>query len=53
MNQKKKTIQYKSPDKLIVNKYTPTIVTNVNKHNHILNSNNNNNDNQIFAKNKK
>ena len=46
----KKTIQYKSPDKLIVNKYTPTIVTNVNKHNHILNSNNNNNDNQIFAK---
>ena len=46
----KKTLQYKSPDKLIVNKYTPTIVTNGNKHNHILNSNNNNHDNQIFAK---
>ena len=46
----KKTIQYKSPDKIIVNKYTPTIVTNGNKHNHVLNSNNNNHDNQIFAK---
>mgnify|MGYP003571329069 CR=1 FL=1 len=46
----KKTIQYKSPDKIIVNKYTPTIVTNGNKHNHILNSNNSNHDNQIFAK---
>ena len=46
----KKTLQYKSPDKLIVNKYTPTIVTNGNKHNHILHSNNNNHDDQIFAK---
>ena len=47
----KNTLQYKSPDKLALNKkYTPTIVINGNNHKHILNTNNDEHNNQIFAR---
>ena len=45
----KNTLQYKSPDKLILNKCPPTIIINDNNHKHKLNINPNNHNNQIFA----
>ena len=48
IDRNQKTIESKSPDKIIINKYTPTIAINDNNHNNLLNMNNNNN--QIFAK---
>ena len=45
----KNPLQYKSPDKLILNKYTPTIVINDINRKHKLNINQNNHNNQIFA----
>ena len=45
----KNTLQYKSTDKLILNKCPPTIIINDNNHKHKLNINPNNHNNQIFA----
>ena len=44
----KNTLQYKSPDKLVLNKYAPTIVINDHNHKHKININQNNHNNQIF-----
>ena len=45
----KNILQYKIPDKLILNKYSPTIVINDINHKHKLNINPNNHNNHIFA----
>ena len=46
IDKNQKTLESKSPDKIIISKFTPTIAINDNNHNHILNTNSN----QIFAR---